>query len=106
MFDKTLRSEGEWIATVQKMVDRGATGSDEQFARVGNYLLRTLTKVNVNSASAEELAVILNVSGQVAQAIVDRRNRQGKFKSIEELKAIPGTNADALEARRARIAFD
>jgi competence protein ComEA len=105
LFDKSLRSEPDWIATVQKMVDRGATGSDEQFARVGNYLLRTLTIVNVNVASAEEIAVTLNLSQRTAQAIVARRDQHGKFKSLDELKDIPGVNPAALESRKARVAF-
>jgi competence ComEA-like helix-hairpin-helix protein len=105
LFDKSLRSQPDWMDTLQTMVDRGAVGSDAQFARIVNYLLRTLTIVNVNTASAQQLVPVLGVSEQTAQAIVARRSQQGKFAGLADIKNIPGVDASSIEARKARIAF-
>jgi competence ComEA-like helix-hairpin-helix protein len=105
LFDQSLRSEPDWMDTLQTMVDRGAAGTDEQFARIVNYLRRTLTIVNINSATAQQLVPVLGVSEQTAQAIVAQRNKQGKFTGLAEIKSIQGVDAASIEARKARIVF-
>jgi len=100
-----LRSEPEWMETVEQMVGLGARGSDEQFDRLVRFLLRNLTKVNVNTADASQIAPVLDISDAVAEAVVKRRTEIGKFQSLDELKKIPGVNGDKLEARKERIVF-
>ncbi len=100
-----LRSESDWRETVELMVKVGAKGTDEQFDRLIRFLLRNWTKVNVNTATAAEIAPVLDVSDETAEVIVKRRTANGGFKTIEELKKIPGVNAAKLEARKDRIVF-
>jgi competence protein ComEA len=69
------------------------------------YLVRNHTNVNVNTASATEIAPVLAVSESTAQAIVTRRKQIGAFKTIEELAKVPGVDAAQLQARRDRIVF-
>ena len=95
----------EWTETVEKMISLGAKGSDEQFDAVMRYLLRNLTKVNVNTAAAAELAPVLDLSDAIAQAVVKYREENGKFKSLDDLKKVPGLNAADLDSRKDRIAF-
>ena len=102
---KGMRSEMEWTETVEKMISLGAKGSDEQFDAVMRYLLRNLTKVNVNTAAAAELAPVLDLSDAIAQAVVKYREENGKFKSLDDLKKVPGLNAADLDSRKDRIAF-
>jgi DNA uptake protein ComE-like DNA-binding protein len=45
------------------------------------------------------------VSDEVAQAIIERRERR-RFDNLAELGAVPGVNPDTLEERKARILFD
>lgn len=99
----TPRSYEAWHDTVQQMVDRGATGTDQQFEDVMDYLHRTLTTINVNNADAEELGIVLHVSDKVAQAIIKRRS-QRPLTSLADLESIPGTSAAALKAK-ARLIF-
>jgi competence protein ComEA len=99
----TPRSYDEWHDTVQSMVDRGATGTDQQFEDLMDYLHRTLTTIGVNNADASELEIVLGVSDRVAQAIV-RRRTQRKFTSLADLESVPGTDAAALK-RKARLIF-
>lgn len=93
-----------WHDTVQKMVDQGADGTDEQFDDVMDYLHRTMTTIDVNHASADELEIVLDVSEQVANAIVARRNAH-RFTDLADLKSVPGIDASSLDARSRLIFF-
>jgi competence ComEA-like helix-hairpin-helix protein len=86
------------------MTQRGATGTDEQLVRVTRYFLENLTLVNVNHSPADELAGVLGVGDEVAQAIMTRRERQ-PFANVAELCAIPGVDKDKVESRKSRILF-
>jgi competence protein ComEA len=100
-----LRSESEWKETIEVMVKAGAKGTDEQFEAVRRYLRQNLTNVNVNTATAAEIAPVLAVSEATARDIVKRRTEKGNFRTIDELKQIPGVDAVKLEARKDRIVF-
>src|ERR1051325_3030525 len=98
-----FRSEPDWSDTVDQMVKNGAKGTDEQLERVMRFLLFNWTKININSAPAPQIAAVLEVSDATAQAIVKRRAENGDFKTLEELKKIPGVDAAKLDARKERI---
>jgi|SRR6516225_1657848 len=104
VFMNKPRSWERWNDVFADMTKRGANGSDEQLVRVTRFFLENLTLVNVNTSPEDELAGVLGVSDEVAQAVVARRARQ-PFASLAELRAIPGVNADTLEARKSRILF-
>lgn len=99
----TPRSLDDWRDTMQKMVDRGAYGTDDQFDDIFDYLHRTLTTVNINSADADELATVLGVSATTVQLIIARRAIR-KFADIADVKAVVGVNAADLDAK-ARLIF-
>lgn len=100
-----MRSEDEWVETVECMVSTGAKGSEEQLEAVMRFLLRTLTKVNVNTAIAEQLPLVLDISEGAAKAVVKYRGEHGSFKTIDDLKKVPGIDPRKLEARKNRVAF-
>src|SRR5436190_6855137 len=50
-----IRSDTEWKEIVEEMVSLGAKGTDEQLEAVMRVLQRTLTKINVNTATAAQL---------------------------------------------------
>lgn len=100
-----LRTEEEWRDEVDQMIKIGARGTEEQFRRVMRVLLRTLTKINVNTAEARQIATVLDLSEGVAEELVKRRSTIGKFQTIEELKRVPGVDAAKLEARKDRLLF-
>ena len=99
----TPMSYDAWHDTVQTMVDRGASGTDEQFDDIMDYLHRTITTINVNTALADELEIVLNVSATTAQAIIARRSTK-KFAGLADLKSVSGVDASALDAK-ARLIF-
>ena len=56
------------------------------------------TKVSINRASAEQLAQALNGVGlKKAQAIVSYREEYGPFKTLDELKQVPGMGSALVE---------
>jgi competence protein ComEA len=97
------KSYDAWHDTVQKMVDRGAKGTDEQYDDIMDYLHRTITTINVNSADPDELEIVLDIPDAAAQAIVARRSTK-RIASLTDLKSIPGVNPATVNAK-ARLIF-
>ena len=66
-----------------------------------------LQPVNVNSASAEEIAEALKGVGlSKAEAIVTYRNTHGEFKHIDELVNVKGIGARTVDINREYILLD
>jgi len=56
------------------------------------------TQVSINSASAEDLAHAMNGVGlKKAQAIIAYRDEYGPFKTIDDLKQVPGIGTSLVE---------
>ncbi len=104
LFMKQPRSWDRWNDVFADMTKRGASGTDDQLARVTTYFLENLTLVNVNTSPADELAWVLGVRDEVAEAIIARRQRQ-PFANLAQLRAVPGVDPDKLEQRKSRILF-
>lgn len=98
------RTREAWKKTVAKMIDRGAEGTDEQFEAIVNYLAKNFGRINVNKASAEEIAPYLSFSAKEAEAIVQYRENNGAFKDWRDLKKVEGLDAAKVEAQKDHIA--
>lgn len=60
--------------------------------------------VNINQASAEQIAKSLNGIGLAkAAAIVDYRNKNGSFKSINEIALVKGVGQKTIEKNQGDI---
>ncbi|QPK01535.1 helix-hairpin-helix domain-containing protein [Enterobacter mori] len=56
------------------------------------------SRVSINSASAEDLARVMNGVGlKKAQAIVSYREEYGPFKTVDDLKQVPGMGSSLVE---------
>jgi competence protein ComEA len=53
--------------------------------------------VNINTATAEELETLPGIGPVCAQRIVDYRQEQGRFSSIEQLLEVKGIGSKSLE---------
>ena len=63
--------------------------------------------VNVNSASAEEIAEALKGVGMhKAEAIVNYRNENGQFKHVDELVNVKGIGIRTVDINREYILLD
>jgi len=100
----TPRSLDDWRETMQAMVDRGASGTDDQYDDILDYLHRTMTTIDVNSADADELATVLNASESTVKLIMARRAGK-KFADLADLKTVAGIDAAALDSRSRLIYF-
>jgi competence protein ComEA len=63
--------------------------------------------VDINKADAKTIAKELEGIGlSRAQAIVEYREKNGAFKSVDDLKKVKGIGAKTLEQNRSNIRFD
>ncbi|KFC08637.1 putative exported protein [Trabulsiella guamensis ATCC 49490] len=62
------------------------------------------TKVSINTAPAEELARVMNGVGlKKAQAIVSFREEYGPFKTLDDLRQVPGMGSSLVERNLAHL---
>ena len=62
--------------------------------------------VNINQASADEIAkVLIGIGNSKAVAIVTYREANGHFKSLDELLAVKGVGEKTLEKNKDKIIF-
>ena len=99
------RTRTQWEEVIQKMVERGAQGSDDELATVQEYLLRVSGRVNVNRAAAEDIATVLGVVAKDAEAIVAYRKANGDFADFDALCKVPGIDIEKLKAARDAASF-
>ncbi|MGA9752274.1 MAG: helix-hairpin-helix domain-containing protein [Acidobacteriota bacterium] len=57
-------------------------------------------KINLNSASAEELDALPRIGPKVAQRMVEYRTAHNGFKTVDELRNVKGIGPKLLEAIR------
>jgi competence protein ComEA len=99
-----LKTRSEWSKTLEEMAANGATGTDEEWTSILEYLDAHYSLIMVNTAPAKELAIKLDVPADVAAAVVSARDK-AKIASIDELKKVPGIDAAKLDARKDRLIF-
>jgi competence ComEA-like helix-hairpin-helix protein len=101
-----LDEEG-WDGIIREMMETGASINPDDVKVIVDYLAKNFgpdKKVNVNDASAEEIASVLRLTRAEADAVVRYRTKNGKFKNISELEKASGV-ADKIEAKKALIEF-
>ena len=112
--DKSLSQKQDkagWQRTVEKMVSFGLKSTDAEIAIVTEYLAKNYPadeapRLNVNKADAIEFESILAVKRSQAKAIIAYREKNGAFKSIDDLKKVPGIEAEKIDAKKDRLIFE
>jgi competence protein ComEA len=100
------KTREEWGALVGEMAADGAQATDDEFNEIVDYLAAHFPKtINVNKATATDLATGLELSAKDAEAIVHYREEKGSFKSVEDVEKVPGIDAKKIEAKKDRLAF-
>jgi competence ComEA-like helix-hairpin-helix protein len=100
-----FKTHEEWRKTLDEMATNGAQGSDEEWNQIQEYLDKHYSLIFINKAAAKDLEATLDIAPSVAEAIVRRRTETGAYKSIDDLKHVPGVTANAIEARKDRLIF-
>lgn len=101
----TRRTRPEWQDIIQKMIEKGATGTGREFETVFDYLSRHYGKVFINDAEPIEIAKVLGFSADDAAAIVSYRETHGAFADLDAVKKVPGIDVKKLDGRDAVVAF-
>ena len=102
---ETHRTRGGWEEIIEKMIEKGATGTDQDFELVLQYLLGHYGMVNINQASTEDIALIVGLSAKEADAVVAYRRANGNFKNFDALTKVPGVDVAKLEGHKADMLF-
>ena len=58
---------------------------------------KTDRKININTATKEELMSLKGIGEKRAEDIIDFRKANGKFGTIEDIKKVPGIKENAFE---------
>ena len=100
-------SKEDWQAKVLEMLQEDPDVTQPERDRIVDYLARTfpVRRINVNKAAAKEFETALDLSAKDAESIVHYREANGNFKSLEDLKKVPGVDAAKIEARKERLDF-
>ena len=99
-----------WQGTIDKMMTLGAQGAQKEFSAVIEYLAANfageqIPKLNVNNAAAIDFESRLSLKRSEAAAIVAYRTRNGPFKSVGDLKKVPGIDTAKIEAKKDQLTF-
>lgn len=99
------RTRDQWGEVIDKMVERGAQGSDDDFAAVLEYLVTQYGRINVNRGAVKDLATVLKISDKDAEAIAAYRKDNGPIADFETLAKVPGIDAEKLTQSRDAISY-
>jgi DNA uptake protein ComE-like DNA-binding protein len=95
-----------WAASVDDMRNnKGAQGTDELADAVKAYLTKFFLAVDVNKATAKELADAAGFTADEAAAIVAYRDAGNILKSFADVKKIPGLDPKRLAEAKSRIVY-
>ena len=62
--------------------------------------------VNINTASVEQLTALDGIGEVKARAIVEHRDANGRFRSVDQLEDVKGVGPKTVEKNRDRIRID
>jgi competence protein ComEA len=84
---------------------RGAKVSDEDFPIILDYLSthflgEALQPLNLNTASQIDLEAAGGLLRREAAAVIQYRDKHGRFKTIDDLRKVPGLDFKKIESRR------
>jgi competence protein ComEA len=94
-----------WAAVIEGMRLRGAKVSDEDFPVVLDYLSthflgEAAQPLNLNTASQIDLEAAGGLLRREAAAVIQYRQKHGRFKAIDDLKRVPGLDFRKIDSRR------
>jgi competence protein ComEA len=99
-----------WKATINKMIGLGAQGTEQEFSTVLEYLAthyapQALPPLDANTAKAIDFEARLSLRRSEAAAVIDYRRKHGSFRSIDDLKKVPGISPAKIDAKRNDLVF-
>jgi competence protein ComEA len=110
-FPAYRHTKQEYQSIVYRMGERGARATTAELDTVAAYLFQNFPKVeeagkiNVNKASAQEMAIGLNLTAKEGEAIVKYRETHGDYRVWGDLLVIYGVDGRKIEAAKDRMSF-
>ena len=104
-------TKDEYHTIAYRMGDRGAQATRAELDVIADYLFENFpkiedaTKINVNKATAQEIAAGLALTNEEAEAVVKYRERHGDFHAWGDLLIIYGVDGKKIAAAKEKISF-
>jgi competence protein ComEA len=101
-------TRSQWEAKVIEMLQEEPDVTSEERAAIVEYLSANFKpggKIYINKARAGDLETALEIPLRDAEAIVRYRDQNGIFKTLDDLKKVPGLDAAKIQAKKDRLEF-
>ena len=95
------------VPNVNSKQEGGVTEGNSEKGNSSNTILSNAKqgKVNINTATLEELQTIKGIGKKKAEAILQYRKEHGPFRTKEDLLEVKGIGKKALEAIESQVTF-
>jgi competence ComEA-like helix-hairpin-helix protein len=104
-------TKSEYHIIVSRMGDRGAQATPAELDVIADYLFENFpkiedsSKINVNKATAQQIAAGLELTTEEGEAVVKYRERHGDFHAWGDLLTIYGVDGKKIAAAKDKISF-
>lgn len=88
------------------LVPSAATSTSQATSVTGEQAGTTSHRINLNTADLATLQTLSGIGAKRAQDIIDYREQNGQFKSVEELKNVSGFGEKTIEKLKESITVD
>ena len=98
----------QWEAKVTEMLQEEPDVTAAERATIIEYLAANFKpggKIYLNYGKAKELETALELSTKDAEAMVRYRDEKGPFKTVDDVKKVPGLDAAKIEIKKDRLEF-
>lgn len=94
-----------WAGVIESMMKRGARVDDNNFDVILDYLSthflgEAAQPVNVNTAPQIDLESVAGLLRREAAALIEYREKNGPFKTLDDVKKVPGLDFKKIDSRR------
>ena len=97
------RTVAGWIDVTLSMKDFGAMATEAEWKTVTDYLIANLALLEVNKAEPAHFQLVFGIDEAAAKELAAYRDKQGGFKTIDDVKKAPGLDAAKIDALKDRL---
>ena len=101
-------TRAQWEAKVIEMLQEEPDVTPQERTAIVEYLAANFkpgAMIYINMAEAKDLEAALAIPTKEAQAIVQYRKEKGSFKTLDDLKKVPGLDFAKIDAKKDLLQF-